>query len=69
MCPSFPFGIEGMMWDVFVLLNDHCHCIYLCLLMPNSVTVNNFASPLIGRASGSVRTQHKASRVILVGRG
>ena len=23
-CPSFPFGIEGGMWDVIVLILDHC---------------------------------------------
>ena len=22
--PSFPFGIEGRMWDVIVLIPDHC---------------------------------------------
>ena len=22
--PSFPFGIEGGMWDVIVLIPDHC---------------------------------------------
>ena len=24
VCPSFPFGIEGMVWDVIVLIPDHC---------------------------------------------
>ena len=28
MCPSFPFGIEGVMWDVIVLIPDHCLSIY-----------------------------------------
>ena len=28
MCPSFPFGIEGGMWDVIVLIPDHCLSIY-----------------------------------------
>ena len=28
-CPSFPFGIEGGMWDVIVLIPDHCLSIYL----------------------------------------
>ena len=23
-CPSFSFGIEGGMWDVIVLIPDHC---------------------------------------------
>ena len=27
MCP-FPFGIEGGMWDVIVLIPDHCLIIY-----------------------------------------
>ena len=25
---SFPFGIEGGMWDVIVLIPDHCLSIY-----------------------------------------
>ena len=29
VCPSFPFGIEGRMWDVIVLIPDHCLCIFL----------------------------------------
>ena len=29
VCPSFPFGIEGGMWDVIVLIPDHCLSIYL----------------------------------------
>ena len=29
VCPSFPFGIEGRMWDVIVLTPDHCLFIYL----------------------------------------
>ena len=24
VCPSFPFGIKGGMWDVIVLIPDHC---------------------------------------------
>ena len=28
MCPSFPFGIEGGMWDVIVLIPFHCLSIY-----------------------------------------
>ena len=26
--PSFPVGIEGWMWDVIVLIPDHCLSIY-----------------------------------------
>ena len=29
VCPSFPFGIEGGMWDVIVLIPDHRLSIYL----------------------------------------
>ena len=29
MCSSFPFGIEGEMWDVIVLIPDHYLSIYL----------------------------------------
>ena len=28
VCPSFPFGIEGGMWDVIVLIPDHCFSLY-----------------------------------------
>ena len=28
VCPSFSFGIEGGMWDVIVLIPDHCLSIY-----------------------------------------
>ena len=28
MCPSFPFSIDGGMWDVIVLIPDHCLSIY-----------------------------------------
>ena len=24
VCPSFPFGIENRMWDMIVLIPDHC---------------------------------------------
>ena len=30
-CPSFPFGIEGRMWVVIVLIPDHCLSIYFPL--------------------------------------
>ena len=29
VCPSFRFGIESGMWDVVVLIPDHCLSIYL----------------------------------------
>ena len=28
VCSSFPFGIEGGMWDVIVLIPDHCLSTY-----------------------------------------
>ena len=28
VCPSFPFGLEGRMWDLTVLILDHCFSIY-----------------------------------------
>ena len=35
LCVSFfPFGIEGGMWDVIVLIPDHCLSIYLAVLVP-----------------------------------
>ena len=33
VCPSFPFGIEGRMSDVIVLIPDHCLSIYFTLVM------------------------------------
>ena len=30
VCPSFPFGTEGGMWDVMALIPDHCLSIYFC---------------------------------------
>ena len=31
VCPSFPFGIEGGMWVVIVVIPDHCLSIYFTL--------------------------------------
>ena len=28
VCPSFPFGIEGGIWDVIVFIPDHCLPVY-----------------------------------------
>ena len=28
VCPSFPFGFQGGIWDVIVLIPDHCLSIY-----------------------------------------
>ena len=28
VCPSFPFGFECGMWDLIVLIPDHCISIY-----------------------------------------
>ena len=28
VCASFPFGFEGDMWDLIVLIPDHCLSIY-----------------------------------------
>ena len=33
VCPSFPFGIDGRMWDVIVLIPGRCLSIYYdCLV-------------------------------------
>ena len=29
VCLSFPFGFEGGVWDLIVLIPDHCRSIYL----------------------------------------
>ena len=31
VCPSFPFGFKGGMWDMIVLVPDHCLSIYFIL--------------------------------------
>ena len=28
VCPSFPFGFEGGMWDVILFIPDHCLSVY-----------------------------------------
>ena len=28
VCPSFPIGFEGRIWDLIVLIPDHCLSIY-----------------------------------------
>ena len=38
VCPSFPFGIEGGMWDVIVLIPDHCLSIYFVLAFYNTLS-------------------------------
>ena len=30
VCPSFPFGTGGRLWDVIVLIPDHCLSIFFC---------------------------------------
>ena len=30
-CASFPFGFEGRMWDLVVLVPDHCLSFYFAL--------------------------------------
>ena len=32
VCPSFPFGIEVGMWDMIVLISNHCLSIYFVAL-------------------------------------
>ena len=33
VCPSFPFGFEGWMWDLTVLIPDHCLSIYVVIVL------------------------------------
>ena len=32
VCASFPFGYEGGMWDLILLIPDYCLCLYLHVL-------------------------------------
>ena len=32
VCAAFPFGFEGWIWDLIVLVPDHCLSFYLVLL-------------------------------------
>ena len=43
VCPSFPFGLLGGMWDVIVLIPDHCLSIYFAM---NTVFSNLYLSPI-----------------------
>ena len=40
-CPSFPFGIEGRMWDVMVLIADPCLSVYLSVIYLCSAVIYN----------------------------
>ena len=33
VCPFFPFGIGGGMWDVIVLIPEHCLSVYFLLIV------------------------------------
>ena len=37
VCPSFPFGIEGRMWVVIVLIPDHCVFLFTLLILAQFV--------------------------------
>ena len=37
MCPSFRFGFEGGIWDLIVLIPDHCLSVYF----PKYVSISN----------------------------
>ena len=39
MCPSSPFCFEGGMWDLILLIHDHCLSIYFVL---NSLKSSSF---------------------------
>ena len=43
VCASFTFGFEGVMWDMIVLVPDHC-CIsyYATLPVPPSIGLAEF---------------------------
>ena len=40
VCPSFPFGIEGGVWDVIVLIPEHCLSINFLLFRIFSVAIS-----------------------------
>ena len=42
----FPFGIEGGMWDVIVLIPDYCLSIYFTYLQSNHYVSVKFAANL-----------------------
>ena len=44
MCPSVPFGIEGGMLDVIVLIPDHCLSIYF-VVFSGVFTVFSITNP------------------------
>ena len=67
---SFPFGIEGGMWDVIVLIPDHCLSIYFLLSCCINVSTkpNGHLVPKSRRIdfddTTSLRRKHVASRLI-----
>ena len=46
MLHSFPFGIEGGMWDVIVLIPNHCPSIYLDMYNPCFHSLYTFSPEL-----------------------
>ena len=38
---SFPFGFEGGMWDLIVLLPDHCLSIYFSRSLDDHLNIDN----------------------------
>ena len=41
VCPSFPFGIEGGMWDVIVLIPDHDLSSYFVSVPHQHTSISN----------------------------
>ena len=41
VCASFPFGFEGGIWDLIVLILDHCLSIYLKGNLPGTYRISS----------------------------
>ena len=46
VCSSFPFGFEGGIWDLIVLISDHCLSFCLVVVCPSVFTGPLFQTSL-----------------------
>ena len=62
MCTSYPFGIEGGMWDIGILISDHCLSIHF---IKNTYSYNSvFLQETLYSVSPKDKSTHHASEQI-----
>ena len=62
VCDSFPFGFEGWMSDLIILISDHCLSIYFRHLSPETDCI--VVLFYLKRLSSRCRAPMKASRTL-----